>query len=33
MNIDEDFGHRLVPWVMVLCGVTVAVLVAMGIIQ
>jgi len=29
----EDIGHRLVPWVLVLCGVTVAVLVAMGIIQ
>jgi hypothetical protein len=33
MRLNEDFGHRAVPWVMVLCGVTVAVLVAMGIIQ
>jgi hypothetical protein len=31
MNLD-DFGHRLVPWVMVLCGVTVFVLVALGVI-
>jgi hypothetical protein len=31
MKVD-DVGHRLVPWVMVLCGVTVAVLMAMGVI-